>query len=89
MEVLVENETQFKIEKGIKMPASRANGKKPAKYPFSSMEVGDSFAVPTPNEMTAVEKRKQYNAILGSGQRKGKRFAGRMLENHIRVWRTE
>src|SRR5689334_11129034 len=42
----------FRIEKGVPIPPSRGGssgriaGKKPPRYPFADMEVGDSFAAP-------------------------------------------
>jgi hypothetical protein len=93
----------FTVEKNIPIPES-ANGRKNL-YPFSSMDVGDSFAVP----FEAVEKNVvwlQPRAAGRGGQRAkirnrvtasctsyakaaGVKFSTRVIGNLLRVWRVK
>jgi hypothetical protein len=52
--------SKFSLEKGIGIPATKRGGMKGETYPFSQMEVGDSFFVP------ATEKRPDPAKALGS-----------------------
>lgn len=52
--------SKFSLEKGIGIPATKRGGMKGETYPFSAMEVGDSFFVP------ATEKRPDPAKALGS-----------------------
>lgn len=72
---------EVKIEKGIPLP-SRGGANGNAKYPWRTMEVGDSFLVPakTPRKFSAHMAQAQRNT--------GHKFASRTVEGGCRVWRT-
>lgn len=78
----------FKIEKGI--PAIKSyGGPGKSKFPFSNMEIGDSFFVPwgdDPIKMRSVLS----NAMAAFHLRnKPKRFTSHKIEGGVRVWRIE
>lgn len=71
----------YEIEKNVPLPP-RASKRK---YPFDSMEVGDSFLAP-------VEERQNVaRAVTIENQKAGARFSVRTMKDRsgIRVWRTE
>lgn len=74
----------FKIDKNIPLPTG-VNGGKESKYPFTQMEVGDSFLAPE-------EQRNAVRSMATYHTRKNKmRFVVRKDEkeaNHVRVWRV-
>ena len=70
---------EIKIEKGI--PVSR-KGHSSARYPFATMEIGDSFFV--------VEKQTKLSSLAtGFARRNGgqQKFTTRQVEGGVRVWR--
>lgn len=76
----------LEIEKGIEVPSGRCE----TKYPFSRMEVGDSFFVPCAQ---AVKRKLQsnlgaYGLRCASNQKSGQKFVTRQVEGGIRVWRV-
>lgn len=75
----------MKIDKGIPLPPRYATAK--LRLPLAQLEVGDSFLVPRP-----VEENKNFHKNLTSrvctySKHTGKRFATRVVEGGIRVWR--
>ena len=86
----------YKVEKNIPMPNATRNGVPYYKYPFYTMNVGDSFAVPVDPNTTlnyikvggriGVSVQNQYKR-KDNGERK---FACRTdkVNRIIRVWRT-
>jgi len=64
---------EFKIEKGIEIPDGWS------KYPFSKMEVGDSFFVKTKSGKSAYMYSKRH----------GMRFTVRKEGDGFRIWRIE
>jgi len=91
----------YEVSKDIPPPpkgAGRASGR-PSKYPFASMEIGDSFLVPYPraakDEAAAVElRRKTKNTITNAAHqykiRSGNRsqdYTTHASEEGVRVWR--
>lgn len=70
----------YEIEKGVLAPA----GSTKAKYPFSKMEIGDSFAVPL------AERLKVRNAV---GQYKcrtqGFNYVTKTDGDSLRIWRVK
>lgn len=73
----------FDLEKNIPLPKISRAGHN-SKYPFSIMEVGDSFFVP---EKTA---KAFTSTVAAAGKRLGdRRFACRTVEGGVRVWRIE
>lgn len=77
----IPKQPEFKIEKGIPMPATNSV------YPFASMEVGDSFAVPIAQHKHLVSASQNYR------RRHGKEvvFSIRRVddETQVRIWRME
>lgn len=73
----------YEVEKGV--PIIYGPGK--TKYPFRSMEVGDSFLADINKRhvecSSAVEAAKKF------GKRYGKRFSYRKVDaSKVRIWRT-
>ncbi len=72
-----------KIEKGIPIPAHNGDGTR--KYPFSSMEVGDSFLLngqnPTSVSGAAISFGKAYN--------RNQKFSVRKTPDGYRCWRVK
>ncbi len=79
--------TDFKIERSIPVPHKARDGRH--KYPFATMKVGDSFAVPCTDDTV---HRVQINAMASTRGHKPKRFTSRVERNgkavSIRIWRT-
>lgn len=74
---------KFVIEKGLPMPEFSASGR-PAKYPFSEMQVGDSFVLP---EDQLIRIR---SAAANWGTRQGKKLSVRQLKDgSYRCWRLK
>lgn len=74
---------EIKIEKGIPVPETRGVL---AKYPFSSMEVGDSFFVAASDtgDLSHVRSAASWNA-----KRHEMKFCTRTVDGGVRVWRLE
>lgn len=71
----------IKVEKGIPIPEKPRKGGKPAKYPWATMDVGDSFfveGVPLANFASGA-----YNAA----KLLNRKFSLRTVEGGVRVWR--
>jgi len=69
------------VEKGIPIPNFRTAPRQ-GKYPWRTMEVGDSFYVEnTTSERFGPQARE-------AGIRTGRSFTIRKFENGVRVWRT-
>ncbi|MBK8810786.1 MAG: hypothetical protein IPN69_08665 [Acidobacteria bacterium] len=76
------SQSEYVIEKGV--PLEKRQPYKKGRFPFDSMEVGDSFVV---------DKNQYKNARASAalyGKRNGKTFATRTLadKTNVRVWRT-
>jgi hypothetical protein len=74
----------FIVEKNIKMPSAKPKKRKRfEKYPWSKMQVGDSFFVPNKmtNSMSAV-------AVVAAKRNPGMKFSVRQMTDGVRVWRT-
>lgn len=69
----------FKIEKGIEIPA-RKWGKKGIEFPFSKMDVGDSFFTD-----------KKYHVVVASkcSNKLGMKFMSRAVDGGFRIWRVQ
>lgn len=74
----------FKVEKNI--PVAEVKYTEEI-YPFSSLEIGDSFFVPYDGNDPNYIRRKVFSASCQAGKRHGKKYTGRKLEHGIRVWR--
>jgi hypothetical protein len=74
-------ETQYKIESGVAMPASRGRYRK---YPLAEMQVGDSFAV-SRSEVDNIR-----NAVSFFGKRHNRKYTVRCVDpvkGEYRCWR--
>lgn len=70
--------SEFKVQKGVKMPAPRV------KYPWRQMKVGDSFAAPIRSHQSV------RTAASQTGKRLGTRYAVRKVNaKSVRVWRVK
>jgi len=72
----------IKIEKGVKIPEKN-------KYPFTQMELNDSFFVPAPNG-NEDKTRSSLSAALTAANKSMRpiKFTLRKLEGGFRVWRV-
>lgn len=81
--------SKYKIEDGIEIPSEIQPGRGP-KYPFDSMKVGQSFAIPIAEFCSASSAR---TSVMAAANRyvkgKAKKFISRKTGDFIRVWRTE
>lgn len=76
------------VEKHIPMPARSHDGR--TKYPFHSMEVGDSFAVALVEGETLDVLAKRIRTAMGAaGRRLTRKFVLAAEGNSVRVWRAE
>ena len=73
----------FEIEKNEVIPATIPNLGRRERYPWTQMEVGDSFFIPDG------DKRKVAGAASHAARRLGKRFIVRSVEGGVRIWRSE
>lgn len=71
----------FQIEKNVPTPEHTGSGTKP-KYPFSEMEVGDSFFAP------GMKARALINATQWHANKTGKKFTCATVEGGARCWRV-
>ena len=74
--------SEFTIEKGIPVPKMTGAGRK-TKYPFESMQVGDSFFVKDGTVKTLSRSCGTY------GKRLERKFTSRTVDGGSRVWRVE
>lgn len=70
----------YEIEKNIPVPASLTRGR-PARYPWSGMEIGDSFFV------SGKSVRSFESCVRQASMRTGRTFRPRDVEGGVRVWR--
>ena len=70
----------LEIEKGIEKPAAQKRDR--TKYPWTTMEVGDSFFVPG-------GKLKSIKSLVYGRSRKsdGRKFSALSVDGGVRVWR--
>ena len=74
-----ENSMTIEVEKNIPIPPE----KKRNVYPYKSMEVGESFFIPTGKIQIVC------NANYRTGKQLNKKFIARKDKEGVRVWRTE
>lgn len=72
------NNGEIKIEKKIPIPSGRGPY---GKYPWSQMEIGDSFLIPG-KKVSLVS-----STMASAGRRLNKKFTARTVEGGVRVWR--
>ena len=75
--------SQIKVDKAVPIPLPAYGPGRPPKYPFHSMEVGDSFLA---DELSAGYVKVRASTY-GAGARK--KFVTRKTAEGLRVWRTE
>jgi len=75
--------SEYQIERDRVIPAMRVHKGRKEKYPWSELEVGDSFFVERgdPRSMTSTASH--------AGRRNKKRFIARAEAGGVRVWRYE
>lgn len=79
------------IDKNVPFPSAR-DERRPMKYPFDQLEVGDSFVIPI--HFTGdkkIDKNRSVSvsvSILKAKKQLGFKFASRTVEGGKRVWRT-
>ena len=73
----------FKIEKNHVVPASVDGLGRREKYPWSQLDVGQSFFV------EGVALRSMSSTASHAGRRNVKKFIARDAEGGVRVWRYE
>ena len=76
---------KYSIDKNVEMPRPDR-----VTYPWTNMEVGDSFLV----KCDKINNRNISSTISNSGSswgkiHGGKKFATRIVEGGVRVWRTK
>lgn len=69
--------SDFKVEKGLRIPAARA------RYPFAEMAVGDSFLVPQTRAHWARSAAQHW------GAEHGVKFTTRSVNGGVRIWRVK
>ena len=90
---------RYTIESEIPMPEEE-NSKKPGKYPWRDMHVGDSFLAPTdgsleshpdwtPSQISAKRRESIKSLLCYQHKRYPQRFQTRIAGNGVRVWRVE
>jgi hypothetical protein len=73
----------FIVEKNIKMPVAKPKKRKRfEKYPWSKMQIGDSFFVP--NKITSVMSAA---AVTAAKRNPGTKFSVRQMTDGVRIWR--
>lgn len=78
MPKIVFEKVEVKIEKNIPIPI-----KCYSRYPFSEMEIGDSFLV-----HSALIKSIRTDAYM-AGKRLSKKFSTRRVSDGVRIWRIK
>lgn len=86
--------SEFKIEKGIPMPAKVRTGGRHAgygrqRYPFPDMEIGDSFFVASSESLSQWQLSGRLGDAASSYARRrpGLTFTTRYEASGVRVWR--
>jgi hypothetical protein len=75
--------SDYQIERDHVIPAMRAHKGRKEKYPWSGLEVGDSFFV------DGGDARSMTSTASHAGRRNGKKFIARAELGGVRVWRYE
>lgn len=79
----------YKIEKGIPVPRDK-NYKKKYNFPFSEMEIGDSFRIEALDKRNALSiKAQAFNRVRKLGCKLETRFEYEGDKIYVRVWLVE
>jgi hypothetical protein len=73
----------FEIEDKHAIPAARQHNGRREKYPWSQLDVGQSFFV------EGGSLRSMSSTASHAGRRNGKKFIARAVDGGVRVWRYE
>ncbi len=73
----------IEIEKNQVIPATIQNLGRRERYPWSKMEVGDSFFIPDGN------RSRIAGAASHAARRLGRKFVVRSVDGGVRAWRSE
>lgn len=75
----------YKVEEVV-LPMAKG---RVTKYPFKTLEVGESFLieVPTKEEMTKAQRKMSALCVV-TGKRHGKKFITRRMSDGVRVFRV-
>ena len=74
---------EFKIEDDHAIPAARQPTVRREKYPWSQLEIGQSFFVGD-KSLSSMSSNAAH-----AGRRNGKKFIARSVDGGVRVWRYE
>lgn len=82
-----EKNMTYEIESGIEIPEFKTGPKKPNKYPWQEMEVGQSFFLPDAPK----EQRGYFISMAYAASRRyaPKKFTQRAMDGGLRIWRVE
>lgn len=75
----------YELEKGIPI-TEKSIGRHLKKYPFTEMEVGDSFFVSVDGDALAL-RRKQLSLCGAALRNKPMKFTTRVVDGGVRIWR--
>jgi hypothetical protein len=78
----------FEIETGVEI-APKNTPERKTKYPFASMQKGDSFVCHLDGEEWRVVENRVRSAAANWGSRRGVKFVTRKVPQGIRVWRVK
>jgi hypothetical protein len=78
-----EEDMSFEIEDEHAIPAARQHSGRREKYPWSQLDVGQSFFVKD------ARLRSMTSTASHAGRRNGKKFIARAADGGVRVWRYE
>jgi len=70
---------EIEIQKNIPIPNPTSSSGRPPKYPFRTMEIGDSF----------LARSKEIGGVCNTSRYKPKKFISRTTEEGLRIWRIE
>ena len=71
----------YPIDDNIPLPAPLRGA--PQKYPYTKLEVGQSYFVPN------VAQKKAGSGYVQFAKRTGRKFVSRIVDGGVRVWRVE
>lgn len=84
-------ETSIKVDKDVAIPPVSRGASAHGKYPYTKMEVGDSFAInaKADEDITIIRNRLRQSAAWANRRYAPARFSVRTTETGVRVWRIE
>ena len=76
----------IEIESNIVMPRAEGDSSR-AKYPFSGMDVGDSFFIESQDKRVTMKRIRSAVTHYAKYSNEGKKFATRCVDRGVRCWR--